>query len=141
MTNREMKSKVMSLGNRLSKTMDRRDAFVQAWIIVKRGAVEFPVKGVMAGNRQEALRRLANYAPDQVRAFLMPEPENKFDSNAIAVMVMVQGGPGVYKIGYIPASETAKAAAVRGNASIRVVCGTWGHTGNHTFGGRVALTV
>jgi len=38
MTNREMKSKVMSLGNRLSSRMDRHDAFVRAWAIVKAGA-------------------------------------------------------------------------------------------------------
>jgi len=121
MTN--LKSKVMTLGNRLSSRMNRRDAFIQAWIIVKSGAVTFPVKGVMQGSRQEALRRLANYAPDQVRTFLMPEPENQFDKNAIAVMVMVQGGRGVYKLGYIPATDTAKAAAVRGKASIRVLPG------------------
>ena len=88
----------------------------------RKGAVSFPVRGVMAGNRQEALRRLAQYEPSQVRAFLMPEPENKFD-NAIAVMVGVQNGRGLYRLGYIPASDTAKAAAVRGRASIRVLPG------------------
>jgi len=117
------KATVFQIGNRLSKTMPRKDAFVQAWEIVRKGAVTFPVKGVMAGNRQQALSRLASYAPDQIRAFLMPEPENKFDRNAIAVMVGVQYGKKYYKLGYIPASETAKAAAIRGKASIRVLSG------------------
>jgi hypothetical protein len=35
MTNREMKSKVMSLGNRLAARMDRHDAFIQAWATVR----------------------------------------------------------------------------------------------------------
>jgi hypothetical protein len=135
-----MKSKVMSLGNRLAKTMDRRDAFVQAWQIMKSGAVSFPVRGVMIGSRQEALRRLTQYEPAQVRAFLMPEPENSADKNAIAVMCGINGGKNYYKLGYIPASETAKAAAIRGKVSIRVVSGTWGF-GRTTFGARVALAV
>jgi len=117
------KATVFQIGNRLSKTMDRWDAFIQAWAIARKGGVSFPVKGVMAGNRQEALRRLNAYEPAQVRAFLMPEPENKFDSYAIAIMVGVNGGKGYYKLGYIPASETAKAAAVKGRASIRVLPG------------------
>jgi hypothetical protein len=117
------KATVFQIGNRLSKTMDRRDAFIQAWAIVRKGAVSFPVRGVMAGNRQEALRRLNAYKPAQIRAFLLPEPENKFDHNAIAIMCGINGGKGYYKLGYIPASETAKAAAVRGKVSIHVLSG------------------
>jgi hypothetical protein len=135
------KATVFQIGNRLAKTMPRKDAFIQAWQIVRRGAVSFPVRGVMVGSRQEALRRLPQYEPAQVRAFLMPEPENSADKNAIAVMVGVQYGKGYYKLGYIPASETAKVAAIRGKVSIRVVSGTWGFSGRTTFGGRVTLAV
>jgi hypothetical protein len=135
------KATVFQIGNRLAKTMDRRDAFVQAWQIVRRGTVSFPVRGVMVGSRQEALRRLTRYEPAQVRAFLMPEPENSADKNAIAIMCGINGGKNYYKLGYIPASETAKAAAVRGKVSIRVVSGTWGFSGRTTFGGRVTLAV
>ena len=117
------KATVFQIGNRLAKTMPRKDAFIQAWAIVRKGAVSFPVRGVMEGSRQEALRRLAAYEPSQVRAFLMPEPENSADKNAIAVMVGVQNGRGLYRLGYIPASETAKAAALRGRVSIKVLAG------------------
>ena len=41
---------------------------MRAWAIVKAGGLELAVRGVSFGNRQEALRRLAAYAPDQVRA-------------------------------------------------------------------------
>jgi hypothetical protein len=135
------KATVFSVGNRLAKAMDRHDAFVQAWQIVKSGSVTFPLRGVTQGNRQEALRRLAKYEPDQVRAFIMPEPENEFDHNALAVMVFVNGGKGIYKLGYIPAKETAKAAAIEGKASLRVVSSVWGFAGNTTFGGRITLAV
>jgi hypothetical protein len=42
MTNSELKSKVMTLGNRLAPRMggDRKAAFVQAWAIVKAGGLE-----------------------------------------------------------------------------------------------------
>jgi hypothetical protein len=65
MTNSELKSKVMTLGNRLAPRMggDRTAAFVQAWAIVKAGGLELAVRGVSFGNRQEALRRLAAYHP------------------------------------------------------------------------------
>jgi hypothetical protein len=121
MTN--IKSKVFALGNRLSRTMPRRDAFIQAWAIVRAGAVSFPVRGVTVGNRQIALQRLAGYDPATVRAFLLPEPTNPVDKSAIAIMCGVNGGRGYFKLGYIPASETAKAAAIRGRASIKVLAG------------------
>jgi hypothetical protein len=95
MTNAELKSKAMTLGNKLAPRMDgdRRAAFVEAWAIVKAGGLEIPVRGVSFGNRQEALRRLASYRPQDVRAVLVPEPSNPVDPAAVAVMVGVQGGP------------------------------------------------
>jgi hypothetical protein len=88
MTNTELKSKAMTLGNKLAPRMgDRRAAFVQAWAIVKAGGLELAVRGVSFGNRQEALRRLAAYNPADVRAVLVPEPENPADPQAVAVMV------------------------------------------------------
>jgi hypothetical protein len=122
MTNKEMKSKVMSLGNRLAARMDRHDAFVRAWQSVKAEGLELPVKGVSFGNRQEALRRLAAYDPSQIRVWTVPEPENPVDPKAVAVMVMVQGGRGVYRLGYLPKEQTALTAVFRA-ASIRVLDG------------------
>jgi len=125
MTNKELKSKVMSLGNRLAPRMDgdRTAAFIRAWQIVKAGGLELAVKGVSFGNRQEALRRLAKYEPANIRAFVMPETENPVDGNALAVMVGVNYGRGYYKLGYVPADSTAAAAVVRGRASIKVLDG------------------
>jgi hypothetical protein len=88
MTNSELKSKVVTLGNKLAPRMgDRRAAFVEAWAIVKAGGLELAVRGGSFGNRQEALLRLAAYNPA-----------------AVAVMVGVNGGtepppgPGSYRL-------------------------------------------
>ena len=114
MTNREMKSKVMSLGNKLAaKGNDRSAAFVRAWQIVKAGTLEIAVRGVTFENRQEALRRLAAYDPAQVRAVLVPEPSNPADPEAVAVMVGVQNGKGLYCLGYVPRNQTREVAAMR----------------------------
>lgn len=135
-------SKIMTLGNKLAAQMDRSAAFRKSWDIVKAGAVTLPVKGVIQGNRQEALRRLSTYDPAQVRAWLAPEPGNPADPAALAVMVMVDGGRGAYRLGYVPRNETGtvKALGVK-IASIRVVSGTWGYTNKTTFGARLALAL
>ncbi|MDR2178513.1 MAG: hypothetical protein LBP20_10825 [Treponema sp.] len=143
MTNSELKSKVMTLGNRLAPRMggDRKAAFVQAWAIVKAGGLEVAVRGVSFGNRQEALRRLAGYAPEQVMAFLIPEP-NPADPAAVAVMVGVNGGKGLYRLGYVPRTLAPVAAALGGQLpALRVVSGTWGWANKTTFGARLALAV
>jgi hypothetical protein len=133
MTNKELKSKVMSLGNRLSSRMDRRAAFVKAWAIVKAGGLELAVKGTSFGNRQEALKRLAAYAPDQVRAFVVPETENNADKKAAAVYVGVQYGKGLFCMGYLP-REYAPAAAGFRAVGLRVLDGD-------IRGARLALVV
>jgi hypothetical protein len=85
---------------------------VQAWAIVKAGGLELAVRGVSFGNRQEALRRLAAYNPADVRAVLVPEPENPADPAAVAVMVGVNGGKGLYRLGYVPHEQMATVKAL-----------------------------
>jgi hypothetical protein len=138
MTNSELKAKVMTLGNKLAPRMDgdRRAAFVQAWAIVKAGGLEVAVRGVSFGTRQEALRRLARYNPADVRAVLVPEPENRADPAAVAVMVGVQGGKGLYRLGYVPRTLVPVAAALGGKfPQLRLV------EGEHSRGARLALAV
>ena len=144
MTNKELKRKVMSLGNRLAPRMggDRTAAFVQAWAICKAGGLELAVKGTSFANRQEALKRLAAYSPAQIRAVFVPEPANPADPAAIAVMVGVQGGRGLFRLGYVPRNLTPVVSAIgRQLPALRVVLGTWGWSGQASFGARVALGV
>ena len=135
MTSRELKSKVMSLGNQLATHMGRNAAFVRAWQIVKAGGLELAVRGVSFGNRQEALRRLAGYDPAQVRAVLVPEPTNPADPSAVAVMVGIQGGKSLYRLGYVPRSLTPVVSALGGRLpSLRILDGK-------IRGARLALAV
>jgi hypothetical protein len=138
MTNSELKSKVVTLGNKLAPRMsrDRRAAFILAWQIVKAGSVELKVAGVTFGNRQEALRRLARYNPASIRAVLVPEPENPVDPAAVAVMVGVQGSRGLYRLGYVPRNLAPVAAALGGRLPrLRLV------EGEYSRGARVRLAV
>jgi hypothetical protein len=142
MTNQELKSKVVTLGNRLTSRMggDKSAAFVKAWAVCKAGTLELAVKGTSFANRQEALKRLANYSPEQIRAVLVPEPANPKDKNAVAIMVGVQGGKGLFRLGYVPANMAVVVSALgRQLPAFRVVSGTWGWSGKTTFGARVAL--
>ena len=143
MTNREMKSKVLSLGNRLAtKGHNRSAAFAKAWAIVKAGGLVLAVRGVTVGSRQEALKRLVAYAPDQVKAVLVQEPTNPVDPAAVAVRVGVQNGRGFFTIGYVPKELTAIVRAIGANlTALSVVCGTWGRYNNMTtYGARITLT-
>jgi hypothetical protein len=95
------KSAVCRIGNKIAaKTGDRKTAFETAWQIVKAGSVELKVAGVTFGTRQEALRRLAAYRPQDIHTVLVPE-NNPYDPNAIAVKVTVNGARGIYRLGYI----------------------------------------
>jgi hypothetical protein len=117
---------------------DRRAAFVETWAIVKKGSLEVTVRGVSFGNRQEALKRLAAYAPEQVKAVLV----NPADPGAVAVMVGVNGRKGLYRLGYVPRTLAPVAAALGGQLpALRVVSGTWGWANKTTYGARLALVV
>jgi hypothetical protein len=136
------KSAVCRIANRISRDVSRHDAFVEAWIIVKAGGLEMAVRGVSFGNRQEALRRLAAYNPADVRAVLVPEPENPADPVAVAVLVGVNGGKGLYRLGYVPRNLAPIVAALGGRLpALRVVSGSWGWASKTTYGARLALAV
>ena len=148
MTNKELKSKVVTLANKLAVQLggNKSAAFRRAWAICKAGGLELAVKGTSFGNRQEALKRLAAYPPELVKAVLVPEPENKHDPAAVAVLVGVNGGKGLFHLGYVPRELAPVLAAMRGThalqfPALRVVSGTWGWSGKTTFGARVALAV
>jgi hypothetical protein len=77
-----------------------------------------------------------------VRAVLVPEPENPADPAAVAVMAGVQGGRGLYRLGYVPRSMAPVAAALGGKLpALRAVAGSWGWAHKTTFGARLALAV
>jgi hypothetical protein len=74
--------------------------------------IEVRVAGLSFGNRQKALERLTYYAPEEILTVLVPEPENPYDPDAIAVKVLVKGSEKAYCLGYIPRDETQKVKPV-----------------------------
>jgi hypothetical protein len=120
----EVKSVIFTLANQLTKTMDRKSAFQEAWRVAKAGGLKVPVAGVSFGNRQEALHRLNRYDPKDIHMVLVPEPENPHDPNAIAVKVGVQNGKGLFTIGYVPRNDTKAVKAVLGKVTprLKVIC-------------------
>ena len=109
---RSIRSEVCSIANQLAKSMTRKEAFEAAWGMVAAGMVKTPVAGVTFGKRQEALTRLNQYDPADIRTYLVPEPDNQYDKNAIAVQVGIQNGTGLYTIGYVPRGDTVKVHAL-----------------------------
>jgi len=126
-------SKVCGMANRFSKGMTRKEAFAKAWSIVRNGGFEIAITGVSFGSRQEALRKLATYDPKEIIALLVPEPDCKHDPDAIDVKVMVNGGKGIYTLGYVPRTDTKVVRAFLGRVpEIRLVDG-------ETKGARIRL--
>ena len=143
-TTSETRIKVLTLANRLAKANggDKLAAFIQAWQLVRTAGLEIPCKGVMQGKRQEALKRLARYEPSQIKAVFVPEPENKADPHAIKICVGVQGGKGIFCIGYVPRNLTAIVTAMSAQLpAVRVVSCTWGYASRTTYGARIQLAV
>lgn len=101
-------------------------AFRAAWRLAKSKAA-VKVAGVSKGNRQAALDHLRRYAAESVQITLQRESQNTYDSNAIAVLVSVNGGR-AYKMGYIPAAAAALLSEVIDNitgikASLQAITG------------------
>lgn len=96
-----MKSKVMTIANHLVKEgMSRKAAMLRAWVTVKLRNIRTKAAGVLWGNRQRLLSRLARYSPDEIAIELHREPENLYDCNAIKVVAAVKG-KGKAAMGYI----------------------------------------
>jgi len=107
MKNTSQKSKVCVIANRLIKQGKTRSAaFIKAWQIVKTETIETKIAGVTFGNRQAALKRLAQYNSELISINLERETTNEHDNNAIAVIATVTG-KGSYTMGYLPRTLSA----------------------------------
>jgi HIRAN domain len=101
----------------------------------------FRVAGVTFDNRQATIARLRGDEPVRV----VPEPTNKFDPNALAVLVAVAPGD-VRHVGYVPRELAARIAPfLEGEAvmaEIRQITGgfeTWDH-GTASLGLLIAVS-
>lgn len=98
---KEVRRRVMTIGNKLRKAgSSLREAIKLAWYLVKKQSICTNVKGTSFGKRQIALAHLMNYSKDKIKIYLVREPRNSFDKDAVAVVVRVLGR-GSFKMGYV----------------------------------------
>ena len=110
MKNTNQKSKVCTIANRLARQgTGRPEAFRRAWELAKAGTIETKVAGVTYGNRQKALEHLTKYDSGLISVNLERDSANEHDTNAVAVVVAVEG-KGSYTVGYLPRMLAAAVA-------------------------------
>lgn len=99
---KEIRKAVVTLANRINKkAKNLSSAFKRAWQIIKGKSLITKVSGVTFGSRQKALRHLSRYTRERINVILVREYDNKFDGNAVKVIVNVDSGKG-YTMGYLP---------------------------------------
>ena len=117
-------------------------AFRAAWRLAKSKAA-VKVAGVSKYNRQTAIDHLRSYAAECVQITLQREDRNTYDSNAITVLVSVNGSR-TYKMGYIPAAVASILSGVIDNiteikASLQAITG--GYYADMMSGLRLNLSI
>jgi len=99
---KEIRKAVATLANRINKkAKNLSNSFKRAWQIIKGKSLITKVSGVTFGNRQKALKHLCRYTRERINVALIREYDNKFDNNAVKVIVNVDKGKN-YQIGYLP---------------------------------------
>lgn len=86
-------------------------AFRKAWRRIKL-SMRIRAIGTTAGNIQERLAFMKQFPVDTMQAELVREPENRFDKNAIKIVIHLRSINRKTVIGYVPRGLAAGLAAV-----------------------------
>lgn len=98
----KVRKSVCAMANQLRKAgYSLKDAFKKAWQRVKL-SMTVRAAGVSFENRQERLAFLQQFRPEDLTVTLEREKENKFDCNAIQIVVHIKPISRRTIIGYIP---------------------------------------
>jgi|GEM_PF-3797183 len=109
-----------------------------AWRIEK-SDIAATVAGVRYGKRQTALEHLSRYSARDTFLSLQRESQNRYDRNAVAIVVSV-AGRGSARVGYL-AAATARVVAPLLDRGLLVRVGNWSITGGDVMGLQLRLTV
>jgi hypothetical protein len=135
---------VATLANSFNKKLKNLSAaFKAAWELIKGKTILTKIVGVTFGNGQKALQHLTHYAPQDIQAELVREPENEHDKNAVAVAVSANGSA-FYRIGYLSCDLAFFISKVldKGIAlktQFKGVIGGEAHGPFHNYGGMIEL--
>ena len=112
---REIRRAVATLANRINrKAKNLSSSFKRAWQIIKGKTLTTKVSGVTFEKRQEALKHLSKYTRERINVLLVRDINNKYDSNAIKVVVNVDNGRG-YTMGFVPKEIAEEVTALIDN--------------------------
>ncbi|MDE6908746.1 MAG: HIRAN domain-containing protein [Lachnospiraceae bacterium] len=140
----KVRKAVCVMANQLKKAgYTLSEAFKKAWRRVKL-TMTIRAAGTTFENRQERLRFLKQFQPEDLSITLEREPGNKFDSNAIQIVVHIKPISRKTVIGYVPrglAKELAKVmdAGIHAAASLVQIIGGYGY--KESLGALVNITI
>ena len=113
-------------------------AFRTAWHRVRE--TKFRAAGVTADGRQGRLEYLKNFPLEDLQIGCRRERENRYDSNAIQILVMIKSLRKYAVIGYVPRTVSAQVAAVM-DQGIRVKAELMGIIGGYSYKENLGLLV
>ena len=140
----KVRKTVCAMANQLRKAgYSLKDAFKKAWQRVKMSMTVKAV-GVTFENRQERLAFLQQFKPEDLTVTLEREKENKFDGNAIQIVVHIKPISRRTIIGYIPkglARELSKVLdmGIQVKATLMQIIGGYGW--KESLGALINITV
>lgn len=127
-----MRKAVCTMANQLKKAgYTLSDAFRKAWQRVKL-TIKVRAAGVTAENRQERLEFLKKFRPEDLSVTLEREPENRYDSNAIQIVVHIHPISRRTVIGYVPRALAESLAKVI-DMGIHVKASLMGIIGGYSY--------
>lgn len=135
---------VCIMANELKKAgYSLSEAFKKAWQRVKL-SMNVRARGTSFGNRQECLGFIKQFRPDDLSVTLEKEPGNKFDSNAIRIVVHIHPISKKTIIGYIPkglarALSKVIATGVEVKTKLLDIIGGYGH--KKTLGALINIAI
>ncbi len=140
----KVRKAVCTIANELKKAgYSLSQAFRKAWRRVKL-TMTICAAGTTFDNSQERLRFLKQFQPEDLSVTLEREPGNKFDSNAIQIVVHIKPIFRRTIIGYVPrglAGELAKVmdAGIHAAASLVQIIG--GYSYKESLGALINITI
>ena len=123
---------VCTMANELRKQgLTLSQAFKKAWRRIEE-SMTMRVSGVTFNNGQKKLAYLAQFKPEDLRAYLKREEGNQYDSNAIKVYVTIPAEGKYTELGYIPAAVSKELAKIM-DKGIQITANALGVIGGYSY--------
>ena len=123
---------VCTMANELRKQgLTLSQAFKKAWRRIKEG-VTLRAAGVTFNNGQRKLAYLAQFKPEDLKAHLVRENGNQYDSSAIKIYVSIPKEGKYTDLGYIPAAVSKELARIL-DKGLQITANILGVIGGYSY--------